>query len=334
MGKRILFNLLFWNIYCIIVAFFYSGYAGFARSLHFSVILVFFQALFTYTNLYILIPVFLKRKHIILYILSTILVIGILSIVRFQIPSLLGEVTRRQIGLRSRIVFFEFHLLLAYSLSTAYYFIIEWFKNTQTKAELKFQQVESELKYLRNQINPHFLFNTLNNIYTLCYLKDDKAAPSVLKLSEMMRYMLHESNSSRIELEREVQFIRNYLELQKLKKEDAMQITFDVKGVKGRHKIAPLVLIAFFENCFKHGDIETNPSGWIKAELSVNDDNELILFVGNSKRQAAKIQENRKHVGLDNVRNRLALLYNTNYQLKICDEDIQYRIYLTIKLEE
>lgn len=334
MKKKILLNLLFWILYCLIVAVFYSRYAGFIKSLSFSIITASFQAILTYVNIFIWLPLFLKRKRILLYILSIVLTIIILTIIRFQILPLFGEEGRRVIGIRSRIVFFEINLILAYSLSTAYYFIAEWFKNLQIKAEMKFQQVESELKYLKSQINPHFLFNTLNNIYTLCYLKDDKAAPSVLKLSEMMRYMLYESNTALIELEREVQFIRNYLELQQLKKDETMQIIFEVKGVKGRHKISPLILIAFFENCFKHGDIESNPLGWVKAELSVDEKNEMNLFIGNSKKQQVKKGESRKSVGLENVKLRLSMLYENRHQLKIIEEDNLYKVHLTLTLDE
>lgn len=334
MKKKILLSLLLWIVYCMIVTVFYSGYAGFAKSLQFSVTLVFFQAVLTYTNLYILIALFLKRKKVLFYILSVILTIVILTFIRFQIPLLFGGEGRRLFGLRFRIVFFEFNLLLAYSLSTAFYFIVEWFKSLQIKTELKYQQVESELKYLKNQINPHFLFNTLNNIYTLCYLKDDKAAPSVLKLSEMMRYMLHESNTSRIALDREVQFIRSYVELQQLKKERSMQISFKIAGVKSYHKIAPLILITFFENCFKHGDIETNPTGWLKADIKVNDNNEMDLFISNSKKQISKIQDDRKHVGLENVEKRLSLLYGDSYTMEVNDEGNQYSVHLKLKLEE
>jgi LytS/YehU family sensor histidine kinase len=223
-------------------------------------------------------------------------------------------------------------LFLAFSVSTAYYFINEWFKNVQLKAEMKYRQVETELKYLKNQINPHFLFNTLNNIYTLCYLKDDKAAPAVMKLSEMMRYMLYDSNASQIELEREIQFINNYLELQRLKKDETMQISFEVSGVKGRHKITPLLLIAFFENCFKHGDIETNPKGWIKAELTLND-TLMQLVVSNSRKRGLLPGDKASGVGLDNVRKRLSILYEGKHQLEILDENNQYKVNLTLILD-
>jgi Putative regulator of cell autolysis len=334
MKRKILFALTFWIVYCLTFAIFSSGYAGFVKSLYFSVIVVFFQAALTYSNLLVWMPLFLKKRRFVFYGLSILLTILLLTIVRFQIPPLLDEEGRRVIAMRVKIIFFVFNLILAFSVSTAYYFVIEWFRNMQLKAEMKYQQVETELKFLKSQINPHFLFNTLNNIYTLCYLKDDNAAPAVMKLSEMMRYMLHDSNNALIELEQEIQFLRNYLELQRLKKDEAMQMSFEVKGVRGCHKIAPLLLIPFFENCFKHGDIESNPKGWIKAELIVDDVNEMKLTISNSKRLHEVINEKLGHVGLDNVKKRLSLLYEGKYQLNIQDEDNQYHISLILKLDE
>jgi two-component system, LytTR family, sensor kinase len=331
--KKVIFTLIFWIIYLLTFAIFSSGYAGFVKSFYFSLIVVFFQASLTYINLWLWIPLFLKRKRFAWYILCILITIIVLSILRFQIPSLLAGEGRRIIPMRPRIVFFVFNLILAYSISTAYYFVVEWFRNVQLKADLKYQQVESELKYLKSQINPHFLFNTLNNIYTLCYLKDDKAAPAVMKLSEMMRYMLHDSNTSLIELEREIQFIRSYLELQQLKKDTPMRISFETSGVKGMHKIAPLLLISFFENCFKHGDIETNSDGWINANLHVDNTGEMKLTISNSKRHKEAMNEMRSHVGLENVKKRMSMLYDGRHQLDICDDRNQYHVHLTLKLD-
>jgi LytS/YehU family sensor histidine kinase len=153
-----------------------------------------------------------------------------------------------------------------------------------------------------------------------------------MKLSEMMRYMLYDSNASQIELEREIQFINNYLELQRLKKDETMQISFEVSGVKGRHKITPLLLIAFFENCFKHGDIETNPKGWIKAELTLND-TLMQLVVSNSRKRGLLPGDKASGVGLDNVRKRLSILYEGKHQLEILDENNQYKVNLTLILD-
>ena len=332
--KKIILTFGFWVIYYFVLTFLFSGYVGFARSLRFSVIIVSFQAVLTYINLYLCIPFFLKKKRIFLYVLSVLIVILILSVIRFQIPSLLGELAKSLIKMRSRIIFFELNLVLVYFISTAYYFIAEWFNNMQLKAEMKLQQVESELKYLKNQVNPHFLFNTLNNIYTLCYLKDDKAAPAVMKLTEMMRYMLHDSNTSFIELEKEVSFIKNYIELQQFKKETEMKISFEINGVKGRHKIAPLILIAFIENCFKHGDIAINPNGWIKVQINIDDQDTLYFYVANSKRKIGIEEQKKSEIGLENVRKRLDLLYEGKYNLQVNDEENEYIVVLNLKLNE
>jgi two-component system, LytTR family, sensor kinase len=334
MNKKRLSHGIFWIVFCLVLAIFYSGYFGFRLSLYLSLVAVSFQATLTYANIGIYLPMLFRKKRIALYVLAIVLTILILTLIRFQLPSLLEENGRRVVGMRFRMFIFEINMLLTYSLSTAYYFILEWFRNQRIRSEQKLQQVQNELKYLKNQINPHFLFNTLNNIYTLCYLKDDHAAPAVLKLSDMMRYLLYESNTSQIELDKEIDFIRCYLDLQQLKRDELMGISFEVKGVKGHHRIAPLILISFFENCFKHGDIETNPQGWVHAQLSVDYNNEMELILENSKKQIAMPHEERKPVGLDNVRNRLSLLYKDRFQLEIKNEEATYRIYLKLTLNE
>lgn len=333
MQKKIFLHLLVWVAYCLLLSLFYSRNISFDVALYLSLITVGFQAALVYANIGLWLPAFLRQQRIGLYILAVVCTFVLLTVIRLQIPPLVNEYTNRPIGLKGRMFFFETSLMLAYSLSTAYYFLAEWFVSQKIKTETKYRQVQNELKYLKDQINPHFLFNTLNNIYTLCYLKDDKAAPAVLKLSEMMRYMLHESNVAEIELEREIRFIQNYLELQQLKKDESMNIVFEVDGVRGRHRVAPLILIAFFENCFKHGDIETNPQGWVKAQLSVSDAGQMTLKIGNSKKQSTAVDKSRKSVGLENVQQRLALLYENRYQLHIEDNEHDYHVYLTLQLE-
>lgn len=333
MKKKVLLASFFWIVYYCVLLQFYSRYTDFAKAVYISTIVITIQSVLIYINLWICIPLFLKKKRFAIYVTAILFSIAVLTMLRFSFPAFLGDEGKRIIAMRVKIGLFVFNLLLTYFVSTAYYFVFEWFRNVQLKAEMKYLQAETELKYLRNQINPHFLFNTLNNIYTLCYLKDDKAAPAVMKLSEMMRYMLHDSNTSLIELEREIQFIRNYIELQQLKKEEAMYIQFSTLGVKGRHKIAPLLLIAFFENCFKHGDIETNSQGWIKACLEVDSTNNMMLTIANSKRSIETVKNHPGNVGLVNVKQRLELLYPNKYQLKVVNNENLYQVSLTLKLD-
>jgi len=332
MKKKTALTIAFWTVYILTLSIALSGYEGFDRSLLVSSVVVAFQMTVVYLNILVLIPFLFEKKHFVLYAVGVLFVIGVLIVIRFQIPPYLVEASRT-IEMRRRKITFASNVIMAYALSTAYYFVVEWFRNAQLKAELKFRQVEAELKYLKNQINPHFLFNTLNNIYTLCYLKDDKAPLAVMKLSDMMRYILTDSNAQAIELEREIQFIQNYLELQKLKTEEQMRIVFDVNGIRGRHKIAPMLLIVFFENCFKHGDIGINPDGWIKAELKVNEKDEMDFNICNSKGADRSTGSEFGHLGLENVMKRLSIQYKDRHSLDILEGEHEYDLHLTLKLD-
>lgn len=333
MKKKNTLIIFLWIAYFLTLSVLLSGYEGLEKSLGISFIVVIFQVIIVYTNTIVLLPYLFENKRFTLYIISVILVIIILTIIRSYFPVYFIDDNSRVNILRIRRISFVFNLTIAYALSTAYYFANEWFKNIQLKAELKFRQVETELKYLKNQINPHFLFNTLNNIYTLAYLKDDKAPEAIMKLSDMMRYILNDGNTQLIELEKEIQFIQDYLELQKLKSEENIDIVFLTSGVKGRHLIAPMLLIIFFENCFKHSNIGINPNAWIKAVLNVDDKNEMDFVISNSKKPANGVADRREHLGLENIKNRLSLQYRDKYSLMINENEDNYNVKLKLQLD-
>lgn len=288
-----------------------------------------------YTNILFLIPKFLTQKKFFFYFLSVILGIALLAIVRIKIIELASEFDIRKFNDEKRqLVGFVFNMVVVYLISTAFHFVREWFRNNRLHVELENKQLESELKFLKTQINPHFLFNILNNIYTLCYLKDDKAAPSVMKLSEIMRYMLHESNVEKIELSKEIHIMENYIELQRLKKDDPalLDVTFNWSTVKGKHIIAPLLLITFFENSFKHGDIDINPHGWIRASIDIDEKDLMYFQIENTKRTGNSEGIERGNIGLENVRKRLDLLYADAYTLHIADKKDTFKVDLKIPL--
>lgn len=289
---------------------------------------VLFQAIFAYLNIGIFIPNILKRKNYLFYFLVTLLGIIALLAIRFQLIDLLfgneqeffhrGPRTpnRPPPSLIRRFVGPFFSMLTIWGFSTGYSFFLDWMKSQSEAAELRQQQLAAELKFLKNQINPHFLFNTLNNLYTLSYMKDDRAAPMVVKLSDMMRYMLRQTPGDHLPIEEEIGFLQNFIELQKLKTDAEREIIFEVKGIKGEHKIAPLLLLNFFENSFKHGDWEKNPQGWISATLQAEGEGEFYFRLENS----IKPTENRgwsKGIGLKNAERRLALLYPGKHTLNI-----------------
>ncbi len=186
----------------------------------------------------------------------------------------------------------------------------------------------AELAFLKSQINPHFLFNTLNNIYSLVYKKSDAAPDAVLKLSDMMRYMLYESNEEKVDLTREIKYLQNFVALQKLRYHGPQFIRFDIMGQVEGLQIAPLLLIAFVENAFKHGDV-SDAEFPLCMVIMVNQQN-LHLEVRNRKSRQNKDEEG--GIGLQNVKRRLDLLYKDRYSLDIEDTPEHYRCELNIML--
>lgn len=191
------------------------------------------------------------------------------------------------------------------------------------------EKLNAELSYLKAQINPHFLFNTLNSIYSLAIQKSDLTPSAVVKLSSMMRYVVSESNRDFVLLDKELSYIRNYVELQQLRFGEAVQLLFFVHGNAGNSKIAPLILIAFVENAFKHG-INAEESSCIRISIDI-DHHELRLEVFNNK-VFVRREEEKSGLGIENTRGRLQLLYPNRHSLVITDTEESFSVLLTIRL--
>jgi signal transduction histidine kinase len=207
-----------------------------------------------------------------------------------------------------------------------------YYLNAIQKIEHKAQRVEAELKLLKSQISPHFLFNTLNNIYGLAYLRDERAAEMISKLSKLLRYLLYDCDQEKVLLSKEKELIEHYLSIQMLKHEDAMNIDFYHAGITNSHRIAPMILINFIENCFKHSDLEGNPEGWIKISLEV-DNGELNFRTENTiKEKMEESRMNRKGIGLTNSLKLLEANYHGKHKIDISREDNMYLLNLKITL--
>jgi two-component system LytT family sensor kinase len=343
-------HLLFWLGYFGLMVGFGSNFYAFDQFWYRLMPAIAFQAAFAYLNIGLLIPRLLKRKRYWLYLLAAVALIVILLELRFQfIDELLPEPPRpgrgqgpgrglgrgmdrpdmswRRYGGRF------FGMLTIWGFSTGYALFQDWLTSQQTRARLTQQQLATELKFLKNQINPHFLFNTLNNLYTLTYMKDERAAPMVLKLSEMMRYMLKQSPEERVALEDEISFLHNFIELQKLKTDKERELDFQTQGIKAEHRIAPLLLLNLFENSFKHGDWEKNPQGWIRANLQVDESDKLHFSLHNSTRPSEPLPV-QKGIGLKNVERQLSLLYPQRHQLQIAHRGDRFEVELEVELGE
>ncbi|MFZ6009828.1 MAG: sensor histidine kinase [Bacteroidota bacterium] len=265
-----------------------------------------------------------KRNSIIYNIL-----VGILMLWVHMMLYSYGSYAWRQIGILLRIytALREYrssaHLLqnqMAYSMGSFVIFglgrhIYNYVKLSQAEQQLRIEKQAAELNYLRSQTNPHFLFNTLNNIYALARDKSDLAADSILRLSKILRFMLYETGGNFIAIEQELQILRDYVDLEKLRYDESLRVNFnnDIEDMK--QSIPPLLLMPLLENAFKHGVSETRNQPFIDIHLSVNK-RILTFIVKNSTDGGSAEQPVKENIGLSNLRRQLELLY-TDYTLSI-----------------
>ncbi|MCF0040782.1 sensor histidine kinase [Dyadobacter fanqingshengii] len=208
----------------------------------------------------------------------------------------------------------------------------QWYVSQQEKQQLRNEKLEAELKLLKAQIHPHFLFNTLNNLYSLTVTESKKAPEIVYKLSQLLSYMLYDSNKTTVPLQMEIDYIENYITLEKIRYEERLDVSLNVFNNIDHISIAPLLILPFIENSFKHGFINEIGKVWVNIDI-LTSDNQLIIKVENSK---GKIEADAAKsavggIGLLNVKKRLELIYKDRYDLHIVDEET-YLIILKIKL--
>lgn len=219
------------------------------------------------------------------------------------------------------------------ALASGLRFAVDWFKNRRFRAALAKQNLMSEIALLKSQINPHFLFNTLNSIYTLSYKKDENTPDTILKLSDLMRYMLYDASGDHVILEKEIAYIQNYIALQRLRLANPLQVKFTIKGDCSNKSITPMLLIPFVENAFKHGLSPHNPSE-IFIELNVEGDYLHFCTVNPIvSPQLVNQGQAERGIGYRNVHRRLQLLYPERHQLNVYTSRNQYFVDLTIKLD-
>ncbi|WP_100627637.1 sensor histidine kinase [Algoriphagus formosus] len=225
--------------------------------------------------------------------------------------------------------------LVSIGLSTSLALVQKWQNDEEHRQELEKQRIKTELSYLKAQINPHFFFNTLNNIYSLTNLDIKKAQEALLKLSRMMRYVLYENQKETTLLSKEVDFIRDYIELMKMRLTDKVKLHIQLDEPTDNHTISPMLLLPFLENCFKHGiSSQAESSIHVKLEImgkTVFFETRNHIFPVNTESPEAK-----EHgIGLVNTQRRLSLLYPGKHRLKFgkSDDNQEYYVNLTLNLE-
>jgi signal transduction histidine kinase len=241
-------------------------------------------------------------------------------ILKERVPQMIYIITAKDaLGSGIVILLLSGFIKLAHSL----------FISEKQKKLLENERLNAELNFLKLQINPHFLFNTLNSIYSQAHFRSEQTEHSILKFSRIMRYVLYDSSAEKIPLTQDLEYISNYIDLQQLRLSKNISIQYDVTGPVNGLSIAPLLLITFIENAFKHGISYTAPSE-IKIAIAVTG-NALLLTVGNAITQSSR--ESAGGVGLINARRRLDVIYPGRHLLDVIDNDHLYIVNLKIELD-
>ncbi|MES2275551.1 MAG: histidine kinase [Bacteroidota bacterium] len=226
----------------------------------------------------------------------------------------------------SNIFYYYFPAYFIYGLM--YFFAENWYRTTHREQQLQKEKAAAELTFLRLQVNPHFLFNSINDIYSLSYQQSELAPVALLKLSEILRYMLRESQEDFMLLQSEIKYLENVIELQRISAKGNAYIDFNIEGYIGNQKIASLLFIVFVENAFKHGAL-TDPQNPVKINLQTTNQ-QIQLSISNVKNRDQK--DKTGGIGLNNVRRRLLLMYPNKHTLVINNQADTYTVNLTLQL--
>lgn len=343
-GQKIVGNLLFWVGIWLVIALILSNDVFAAEAYLRSGLLTTAIAILTYWNLQVLIPQLLLPKKYLLYIIlsiaSILLVSWFLEMLNNSLIEVSPEMERRmRRGKRFFKKFPNAHLfrllsrlaplLVAYVISSIYEITRVANRREQESIKLQSEKLETEMKFLKSQINPHFLFNALNNIYSLTVMKSDSAPDNLMKLSNMLRYMLYDCSAEKVPLQKEIAYLKNYIDLQLLKDSRGLNVKVDLEDGQPNLMIAPMLFIPFVENAFKHSKIEDLKTGWIELSLKTVE-NTLHFSVANSIPDSSFSKDKAGGIGLKNVERQLDLLYPQRHQLSIDQDKDRFSVDLKI----
>jgi two-component system, LytTR family, sensor kinase len=334
--KYKLHHLPFWILFFAIWHFFrYQDYPRYPWLV--TTIKVVDLATLVYITNYLLIPKLLYKKRWILFAVSFLLMIVASSVFKMYIlgqvmnlPGMfdLADPTKLKVRIYDNVIP---HILLV-STGSAFKLLLDNSRAQRRLAEMARQKSEAELNFLKSQINPHFLFNSLNSIYFLIDRENTEARRTLLQFSDLLRYQLYDCSSPTIEIEKEITFLKDYIRLQELRKDKNYEVDVKVGRDVKDFQITPLLLIAFVENAFKHISHHNNGKNFVHVDM--NRSNGTFQFmVENSKEDQMKNTEPAGGIGLANVKRRLELQYPDRHQLKISDRKDLFKVELVLNVQ-
>ena len=337
-NRVVLLHLSFW---CVYVSFFIYQVTSFRggelpldRVVTIASTQIVFAAICAYLNYFVFLPRFLQRKNVWLYLLEFFIPFLLLMVIRIFLERYFADgLTRTAEYVYStrfvvQVITTNFFIVIFVAMLR---FAVEWLEYEAKKNEVENEKLTAELNFLKAQINPHFLFNTLNNLYYLAYSKSENTTEVIAKLSQMMRYMIYDTNQSKVLLNKEIEYMRNYISLERLRLNDQIPIKFDVNGDTENVWITPLIFITFLENAFKHGVSNSNPKAWVNIAIKLQG-RECIYTVENSRTTDLRDGNEKSGIGLQNVKRRLELSYPGKYKLLTEDTMEKYVVKLNLSI--
>lgn len=330
----VIIHLLFWLI-IVIIPFSLTNFKGhFEEESYYFLFQHVMNALLFYITYLLLIPFIFRKLTLRKAIISGLAFILFMSVLRFLISSPIREYTGAferfppNLGMR---VFFAINWTVLFTIyPLIIYLSIEWYKERISRFELMKERKQGEIDLLKSQVNPHFLMNTLNNLYSLVYQGSSNASDAVLKLSDLMRYMLYDTQTEFVSLENEIKYLKSFIELQMLRFTNKELVKFEIDGDPTGKLIAPMLLVPFVENAFKHGN-KSNAGQGISIRMII-EDKRMTFEIENLKSSQTVEKVAESGIGLNNIKKRLEYQYPGRHDLRISDSPKKFEVRLTLSL--
>ena len=333
-ARRVTPHILFWLFYVLFFGSIYGKYGNDYRWYMIeSLCMLPFIMVATYTTIYGILPFYLKKRKLVVTMFMLVVLLFFVTLGERICLRLINDlpVTFDALwGVTFLYLLLETNFMVG--IAFAIKVVKKWFDQQQEKHDMEKRNLETELNLLKAQLHPHFLFNTMNNLYALSIEESTKTSESIARISDLLRSVLYECNEAEISLEKEIKLIENYIDLEKMRYGDRLHLQFNVTGPVEEMKIAPMLLFTFIENCFKHGSRNDAQTPYININLNASG-KEMVFTAENSKPVHAKENDpnlSSGGIGLTNVKKRLEIIYGDNYHLNITDEERTFKVQLEI----
>ena len=336
MAKKIIFNIGFWLFLWLVFAFSIMRFDSASEAFRIASLVVFPLIIPVYIHDFIF-DYFIIKKRYILYLVSTTLLVMFFGYIIAEFQHYMDPVGSSETYGALLFMMILYTGARYFRIGTQQRIRIKEEEDKRIKAEMELKELEAkqaqaELNLLKSQVNPHFLFNSLNSIYSLILSNSDIAADAVMKLSDLMRYLLESSKKRKVLVKNEFEFLQNYIDLEKIRLGKKAKVHSSFKGDLSGKIISPLLLIAFIENCFKHGISANSKENEITITVELNENSVSLKTINNIAPQRINPSVKKSGTGIENVKKRLELLYPSKHRLEIKSDESEYIVNLSIEI--